>query len=141
MTTSESAPVSAQLVCVEYAKNRRRGFCIAVCTVFNDHYEYRGKWILTEEHIYTRNRKRHVAFARQVLMYLLREHLKLSYPQIAQFLGMDDHTTILYGHRKVREQLVTDPELGQLVAKICELYLCLGYTLLPTETPEGLPHM
>ena len=49
-----------------------------------------------------RGRMRHVAHARQEVMWRLRNEMKpgWSLPRIARFLGNRDHTTILYGCRQ-----------------------------------------
>lgn len=52
----------------------------------------------------TESRKRHVALARQIIAYEIRnskEHEKVSYPEIGRFLNGADHTTILHGERQV----------------------------------------
>jgi chromosomal replication initiator protein len=48
-----------------------------------------------------RKRSQSIALARHVAMYLLREELHCSLPQIGEILGGRDHTTILYGCEKI----------------------------------------
>ena len=48
-----------------------------------------------------KSREKRVAFPRQVIMYLLREELKLSYPAIGEELGNRDHTTAMHAHTKI----------------------------------------
>jgi chromosomal replication initiation ATPase DnaA len=50
------------------------------------------------------DRRREIARPRQVAMYLCRKHLPKSLPTIGQRFGMD-HTTILYGCRKIQSIL------------------------------------
>src|SRR3989344_5211161 len=53
------------------------------------------------EDIIGKSREKRVAFPRQVIMYLLREELKLSYPAIGEELGNRDHTTAMHAHTKI----------------------------------------
>ncbi|OIP23167.1 chromosomal replication initiator protein DnaA [bacterium CG_4_10_14_0_2_um_filter_33_32] len=47
-------------------------------------------------------RNKEIVLPRQIIMYLLREDLHLSFPQIAKALGGRDHTTIMHGYRKMK---------------------------------------
>jgi len=47
------------------------------------------------------NRSSKVAIPRQLAMYLLRTYNEISLPQIGELLGGRDHTTIMYGIKKV----------------------------------------
>jgi chromosomal replication initiator protein len=72
------------------------------------------------ERLLSRNRTQEVALPRQVAMYLLREESKLSLPQIGEILGGRDHTTVMYGCEKIREQLEQDEGLRRQVAQLRE---------------------
>ena len=61
-----------------------------------------------------------VAHARQVAMYLMREELHCSYPQIGGFLGGRDHSTIVYGRDKVALGIEEDDQLRRDVLAIKE---------------------
>jgi chromosomal replication initiator protein len=63
-------------------------------------------------------RSRPVVYARQVAMYLCRELAGLSYPEIAHHFNRRDHTTALHAHRKVKAQLLSDPETRTLVTTL-----------------------
>ncbi|MDX1438054.1 MAG: chromosomal replication initiator protein DnaA, partial [Anaerolineales bacterium] len=67
-----------------------------------------------------RSRAREVALPRQIAMYLLREELNLSLPQIGEQLGGRDHTTVMYGSDKVNDLLENDEQLRRRVARIRE---------------------
>ena len=67
------------------------------------------------------SRKRIVSRARQTAMYLLRQHTSLSLGGIGRCFGRKDHSTVLYGIRRIGKVLDTDSELDQQVAKICNL--------------------
>lgn len=60
------------------------------------------------EAILSRNRSKTVALARQVVMYILRTEENYSYPQIGEFLGGRDHSTIIHGIEKVTGLLNRD---------------------------------
>lgn len=53
------------------------------------------------EQVRSDSRKASVAFARQVLMYLLRKYLKISLSEIGEVVGGRDHSTVIYGISKV----------------------------------------
>ncbi|MDO4563455.1 MAG: chromosomal replication initiator protein DnaA [Clostridia bacterium] len=49
-----------------------------------------------------------VAFARQIVFYICREITDLSLKKIGSSLGGRDHSTVLYGIKKIQEQIDTD---------------------------------
>jgi chromosomal replication initiator protein len=49
------------------------------------------------------NRSAKIAIPRQMAMYLLRDLNEISFPQIGEILGGRDHTTVMYGIKKVEE--------------------------------------
>jgi chromosomal replication initiator protein len=67
-----------------------------------------------------RERTREVALPRQIAMYLLREEGGVSLPQIGQFIGGRDHTTVIYACDKVNNLMETDDRLRRQVLKIRE---------------------
>jgi chromosomal replication initiator protein len=62
------------------------------------------------------NRSAKIAVPRQLAMYVLREINEISFPQIGELLGGRDHTTVMYGIRKVDE----DEKLRNRARKISE---------------------
>ena len=60
---------------------------------------------ISEKDILSQNRKRDVAYPRQVLMYLMREELKYSFPSIGSKLGGRDHTTVIHACSKIGGEL------------------------------------
>ncbi len=68
---------------------------------------------LSPEDLKSSSRDREVTFARQMAMYLLRDCLSLSFPQIAKLLGGRDHTTVVYGCEKISRLLRTDESIGK----------------------------
>ncbi len=63
-------------------------------------------------------RPKKLAFARQILMYLLRTELKMSLVNIGQFLSNRDHTTVMYGVNKITKLLPGSEDLRVDIAGI-----------------------
>lgn len=67
-----------------------------------------------------RSRKKEVVKPRQVAMYLLREEIKLSFPEIGQKLGGRDHSTVIHACEKIRKEESNDEQLKQELVMIKE---------------------
>jgi chromosomal replication initiator protein len=48
-----------------------------------------------------KSREKRLAFPRQIIMYLMREEMKSSYPSIGMELGGRDHTTAMHAYEKI----------------------------------------
>lgn len=59
-----------------------------------------------------------VVRARQILMFLCREHTTLSLPQIGRRVGGRDHTTVLHSCRKIEHLRDTDAEVHQELREV-----------------------
>jgi chromosomal replication initiator protein len=79
--------------------------------------EYFG---VDQNRLFGKQRSRDIALPRQIAMYLIREETGASLPQIGEFLGGRDHTTILYGCEKISDQLETDDGLRRQIFSIKE---------------------
>lgn len=75
---------------------------------------------VTEEDIKKRNRKRKIVQPRQISMYLMREILKMSYPNIGENLGGRDHTTVIHAYEKINNEIGNNPSLSQKIMLIKE---------------------
>ena len=53
---------------------------------------------------------------RQISMYLSRDYTSLSLEEIGKYLGNRDHSTVVYGIRKIEEQLPLDESLSSTVS-------------------------
>lgn len=58
-----------------------------------------------------KSREKRLAFPRQIIMFLLREEMKNSYPMIGSELGGRDHTTAMHAYSKIAELLSRDEKL------------------------------
>jgi len=74
---------------------------------------------LSDEKLRGRGRSKKIAHSRQVAMYIAREETQASLPQIGEALDRD-HTTVLYGHGKISEQIETDDRLRRDILTIRE---------------------
>lgn len=75
-------------------------------------------WNLKTEEILGNSRKGNIASARQIIMYLYHEYLHLSLPTIAKMLRRSNHTTILYGVRKIKKLLQSESIVDQKLQEI-----------------------
>ena len=57
----------------------------------------------------TKLRKKEVVYARQLIMYVFREHLDLSYSFIGKQFGNRDHTTVMHACGKIQKALQENP--------------------------------
>ncbi len=58
-------------------------------------------------------RKKELVIPRQIIMYLMREELNASFPNIGQELGGRDHTTAMHAYSKIKNNLMDDEKLKQ----------------------------
>ncbi|MDO4695377.1 chromosomal replication initiator protein DnaA [Porphyromonas sp.] len=68
-----------------------------------------------------RSRKREIVLARQICMYISKEHTDASLVAIGRELGRRDHTTVLYATRTVKDIMDTSNVVRQQVIDICQL--------------------
>lgn len=73
---------------------------------------------LKEKEILSSSRKKEIVKPRQVVMYLLREELKSSFPFIGRRCGGKDHTTALHSYGKVVRELEKSEQLGEELSLI-----------------------
>lgn len=75
---------------------------------------------MTEKDLIQQSRKKDVVRPRQIAMYLMRQHLKNSYPSIGEKFGGRDHTTVIHSCEKVGQDLLKNPELAEELKAIKE---------------------
>jgi chromosomal replication initiator protein len=71
-----------------------------------------GHFRVTNSELLSKDRHKSVAFARQVAMYLCRQRLKCSFPELGRAFGNRDHTTVMSAVRRVASLRQTDPQVN-----------------------------
>ncbi|WP_390889306.1 chromosomal replication initiator protein DnaA [Leptodesmis sichuanensis] len=66
------------------------------------------------------SRRREVSTARQVGMYLMRQHTDLSLPKIGEVFGGKDHTTVMYSCDKIAQLKDNDPAMAQTLRQLSD---------------------
>src|SRR4028119_2086887 len=66
------------------------------------------------------SRRREISLARQIGMYLIRQHTGLSLPKVGEVFGGKDHTTVLYSCDKIAQLRNTDPNLAQTLRQLSD---------------------
>ncbi|MCS6814169.1 MAG: chromosomal replication initiator protein DnaA [Cyanobacteria bacterium] len=75
---------------------------------------------VTIEDMRGNSRRQEISRARQVGMYLMRQHTDLSLPKIGDEFGGKDHTTVLYGCEKVNQLKASDAAFAQTIRQLSE---------------------
>ncbi len=73
---------------------------------------------LTVDQLNEARRTRDLVFARQMAMFLSREMLHTSFPEIAREFGGKDHSTVIHACTKIRDMIDRDQQVRALVAEI-----------------------
>jgi chromosomal replication initiator protein len=69
------------------------------------HFKLRSTDLLSKD------RHKSIAFARHVAMYLCKQRLKCSFPELGRAFGNRDHTTVISAVRKVEALRTSDPDV------------------------------
>lgn len=97
----ESRPISlglAKEVLKDLARSSSKSFTVSkIIQATARHFEIDVSDILGQ------TRTKELVYPRQIVMYLARELLNNSYPQIGEALGGKDHTTIMHGVQKISQ--------------------------------------
>lgn len=72
------------------------------------------------EDLKSSSRRREISWARQICMYLMRQHTDLSLPRIGEEFGGKDHTTVLYSCEKIAQMRESDPALEQNLRQLSD---------------------
>ena len=75
---------------------------------------------VTVEDLHSKKRSRSIAFPRQIAMYLCRELTETSLPQIGNFFGGRDHTTVLHACDKISKDKETEVKLANTITELIE---------------------
>ncbi len=71
-----------------------------------------GHFRLSSADLLSKDRHKSIAFARQVAMYLCRQRLKCSFPELGRAFGNRDHTTVMSAVRRVESLRRRDPQVN-----------------------------
>lgn len=66
---------------------------------------------LSPQEIKTKKRNKNTVLARQIAMYVIRELTDLSLPEIGDFFGGRDHTTVLHSYNKIKKEIINNVDL------------------------------
>lgn len=75
---------------------------------------------ISEKELLERSRKKEIVKPRQIIMYLLREELKSSFPFIGLKIGGRDHTTAIHACDKIKKEIESDQNFNDEINMIRE---------------------
>jgi hypothetical protein len=68
----------------------------------------------------------HFVIPRQIIMYIARKHLRMSFLEIARRLGGRDHTTVISGVERIEHLMASKPDFAVQVAALVPAALHAG---------------
>jgi chromosomal replication initiator protein len=75
---------------------------------------------ISTKELIEKGRKKEIAYARHIAMYLMRSELGVSYPSIGSQFGGRDHTTALHAYEKINKEIESDEKVREDVAILRE---------------------
>ncbi|MDJ0900211.1 MAG: chromosomal replication initiator protein DnaA [Xenococcus sp. MO_188.B8] len=72
------------------------------------------------EDLKSSSRRREISSARQIGMYLMRQHTDLSLPRIGEEFGGKDHTTVMYSCDKIAKQIEKDRQIRENISQLSD---------------------
>lgn len=66
----------------------------------------------------SKRRHQNLTMPRQIAMYMTRNHLSSSFPEIGEKFGGKDHTTVMHAVKKITLNLKTDPDLRSQIENL-----------------------
>ncbi|MBH8567075.1 chromosomal replication initiator protein DnaA [Nostoc sp. CENA67] len=108
MTVENIAPV------LETPSEKVEATSEAILTVVADAFN------VSIEDLKSNSRRREISWARQIGMYLMRQHTDLSLPRIGEEFGGKDHTTVIYSHDKIAQLRESDRTLAQTLRQLSD---------------------
>ncbi|EKD58947.1 MAG: hypothetical protein ACD_56C00020G0002 [uncultured bacterium] len=75
---------------------------------------------ISNKELIEKGRKKEIAYARHVAMYIMRSELGASYPSIGTLFGGRDHTTALHAYEKINKEMETDEKVREDVGILRE---------------------
>ena len=70
------------------------------------------------DEVLSKGRRQELVVPRMVAMHLIRDLTTHSFPEIGQFFGGRDHSTVMYAVQKIRSRIEDEPALSKAVADI-----------------------
>lgn len=67
-----------------------------------------------------KKRSRGIAYPRQIAMYLARQLTDYSLPEIGEYFGGRDHTTVMHAYSKIQNDLKIKKGLGDLIERVTD---------------------
>jgi chromosomal replication initiator protein len=88
----------------------------SVIRVVAEHYQ------MLPAQLKVKSNQRHIAFPRQVAMYLVKELTPASLPEIGRAFGGKHHTTVLHSVQKIERDRLLKPELNKSIHSILDSF-------------------
>lgn len=73
---------------------------------------------VTEEDILSKKKNREIAFPRQVAMYLIKTLTDATNQRICDYVGLSNHTTVIYACDKIKKMAAQDSEMEMVLSDI-----------------------
>lgn len=70
---------------------------------------------INQSDLINKSRRKEVVLPRQITMFLMRDMLGMSYPDIGDKMGKRDHTTAIHSYEKISREMTTDKGLNQKI--------------------------
>lgn len=94
----------------------RRTTIESVIKVVADHYQ------MLPSQLKQKSNQRHIAFPRQVAMYVVKELTPASLPEIGRAFGGKHHTTVLHSVQKIERDRLLKPDLNKSIHAILDCF-------------------
>ena len=91
----------------------------------------------------SKKRTQHIAFCRQVAMYLCRKMTDSSFPAIGEAFGRD-HSTVIHAHNLIARRIANDSAFRFSIEKIGRELEATHATISPSvlsSVPRGVPEL
>lgn len=75
---------------------------------------------ISPQDLMNKSRRKEVVLPRQIAMFLMRDMLGMSYPDIGDKMGKRDHTTAIHSFEKINREITKDKVLNQKVILVKE---------------------
>ncbi len=115
--TLESAKTSLANIITEFKENSltAKGVLLGVCKFFD----------IEMKDLLGKSRKKELVGPRQIAMYIIKEEIKSSFPNIGAQIGDRDHTTVMHACKKIENEIKINHQTKQAVESIKQLiYSC-----------------